>query len=179
MPNYQQSKIYKIISPHTDKIYIGSTTKQYISERKSDHKCRYENWKNDNTKGYCSSYELYDLGDIQYILLESYKCNSKDELTARERYWIEQNINNVVNIVKRPYVSELEAKQNKHNYYENNKDHFSELNKIWKKNNKDKLIEYSLIKYDCECGSKNISKCKESRHIKSDKHQTYLMIQTL
>ena len=179
MPNYQQSKIYKIISPHTDKIYIGSTTNPYLSNRKSVHKAHYDMWKDDNTKQYCSSFELYDLGDVEYILLELYRCNSKDELTARERYWIEQNINNVVNIVKKPYLSKQELKQHKHDYYEENKEHFKELRDIWKNNNKDKLKEYSEIKYDCECGSKDIAKVKKARHIKSDKHQTYLMIQTL
>ena len=30
---YNNSKIYKIISPNTDKIYIGSSIQKYISNR--------------------------------------------------------------------------------------------------------------------------------------------------
>ena len=66
MPNYQQSKIYKIISNNSDKIYIGSTTNQYLANRKAVHKKHYQMWKDDNTKQYCSSFELYDLGDVEY-----------------------------------------------------------------------------------------------------------------
>ena len=46
MPDYQQSKIYKIVSPNTDKIYIGSTTKQYLSSRMAHHICLYKKWLN-------------------------------------------------------------------------------------------------------------------------------------
>ena len=160
MPNYQQSKIYKIISPHTDKIYIGSTTKQYIACRKAVHKKHYQMWKDDNTKQYCSSFELYDLGDIEYILLEAYECNSKDELRARERYWIEQNINNIVNIVKRPIASKEEQNQRKKDYnVENkeymaikkkeyeiaNKEHLKEKRDEWHEANKEHVKEYKKL----------------------------------
>ena len=156
MPDYQQSKIYKIISPHTDKIYIGSTTKQYLACRKSGHKAHYKMWKAGNTKQYCSSYELYDLGDVEFILLELYKCNSKDELSARERYWIEQNINNVLNKNK-PIASKEELKQSKKEYdiknkeakkiyrkqwYEDNKDKIRECHKEYYIKNKDKIMEF-------------------------------------
>jgi len=154
MPDYQQSKIYKIISPNTDKIYIGSTTNMYLSNRKAVHKAHYKMWKADNTKQYCSSFELYELGDIEFILIESYKCNDKDELTARERYWIEQNINIVINIDRRPSITKEEAIQRKKDYEEENKEHLSakkkeyaiehkaeiaEYQKKWKEENKEKL----------------------------------------
>lgn len=160
MPNYQQSKIYKIISPHTDKIYIGSTTNPYLSNRKSVHKAHYDMWKDDNTKQYCSSFELYDLGDIEFILLELYKCDSKDELRARERYWIEQNINNVVNLIKRPVASKEEQNQRKKEYnIENkeylamkkkeyeiaNKEHLKEKRDEWHEANKEHVKEYKKL----------------------------------
>ena len=46
MPNYQNSKIYKLTSPHTNKIYIGSTTQKYLSDRKSGHIRDYKNYGN-------------------------------------------------------------------------------------------------------------------------------------
>ena len=42
---YQQGKIYKLISSETDKIYIGSTCKKYLSQRLQDHKTDYKKWK--------------------------------------------------------------------------------------------------------------------------------------
>jgi hypothetical protein len=90
-PNrYQQGKIYKIVSPHTDKIYIGSTTKQYLSQRLAKHKSNFNNWQRDKGEK-IYSFELIELGDVEIILLESYPCNSKDELTSRERYWYDLN----------------------------------------------------------------------------------------
>jgi hypothetical protein len=46
MVNYQEGKIYKIISPLTDKIYVGSTTKKYLSERLCRHLCDYKRYLN-------------------------------------------------------------------------------------------------------------------------------------
>ncbi len=147
MPDYQQSKIYKIISPHTDKIYIGSTTKPYLACRKATHKSHYKMWKADNTKQYCASFVLYDLGDVEFILLELYKCNSKDELTARERYWIEQNINNVINIMTRPNVSKEELKQSKKEYDIKNKDKIKEYIKDYRIKNKEAIAIYKKEYY--------------------------------
>ena len=101
-------------------------------------------WKDDNTKQYCSSFELYDLGDVEYILLEAYECNSKDELRARERYWIEQNINNVVNIIKRPITSKEEINQRKKDYYVENKKYFETKHKEYALEHKVEIDLYRL-----------------------------------
>ena len=37
MPNYQNGKIYKLVSPHTDEIYIGSTVAR-LCKRFGNHK---------------------------------------------------------------------------------------------------------------------------------------------
>jgi hypothetical protein len=154
MPNYQQGKIYKIISPHTDKIYIGSTTKQYLSQRLSKHKYAFK-------KQNLTSYKILEFGDVEIILLESYPCNSKDELIARERYWMDQSIN-LIN-KNRPVITEEERKNRKKQNVEKNKEHYD---------------SYRKINHKCECGCMYYYPNK-SRHIKSDKHQTYLMIQNL
>lgn len=97
MPDYQLGKIYKLISDQTEKIYIGSTCQKYISYRLSGHKADFENWKIGKRHGKCSSFELLNYDDVQVILLENYPCNSKAELEARERYYIEQNKEIVIN----------------------------------------------------------------------------------
>jgi hypothetical protein len=54
--NYQNSKIYKIESITGEgKIYIGSTTKKYLSQRLTQHKLFYKYWKDgkyDNISSY-------------------------------------------------------------------------------------------------------------------------------
>ena len=37
MPDYNNGKIYKIISSYTDKIYVGSTTEKRLCDRFSGH----------------------------------------------------------------------------------------------------------------------------------------------
>ena len=167
MPDYQQGKIYKIISPHTDKIYIGSTCRDFLSQRLAKHKNDFKDWQLGKVNKKVTSYNLIELGDVEIILLEKYPCNSKDELTSRERYWYDLNKELVIN-KSRPSISCDERKQSVKEYRESRKDELIKYSK-----------EYRKIKYDCECGSKNISYEHKASHNKTDKHQTYLMIQTL
>ncbi len=46
MVNYENGKIYKIESHLGDKLYIGSTTKQYLSQRMDKHRTDYKQWLN-------------------------------------------------------------------------------------------------------------------------------------
>lgn len=79
---YENGKIYKIINDATDKIYIGSTI-QPLSKRLSQHK----------HKKSCCSRELLELGNCKIILIENFKCDNKEQLTAREQYWIDNSSN--------------------------------------------------------------------------------------
>ena len=45
MTNYTKTTIYRIESPLGDKVYVGSTTKQYLSQRFAQHKAAYKQWK--------------------------------------------------------------------------------------------------------------------------------------
>ena len=88
--NYDQSKVYKIWSPNGDKIYVGSTTKQYLSQRMTAHRNNYNTWKN----GKCcltTSFLLFDEYGIDNCfieLLEAKLCSSKDELKQLEGGYI-------------------------------------------------------------------------------------------
>jgi hypothetical protein len=39
---YQRGKIYKICSPHTEQIYIGSTTEKTLANRLAKHCAEYQ-----------------------------------------------------------------------------------------------------------------------------------------
>ena len=60
MVNYTNSKVYKIWSTQGDKIYVGSTTKQYWSQRMDKHRTEYKYWKTKQIT-YMSSFIFLDL----------------------------------------------------------------------------------------------------------------------
>ena len=79
MPNYQNGKIYKLVSNISSDIYIGSTVNK-LSHRLNMHKTKANK---------CVSKQLFtDDAVIQIILIESCPCNNKLELTAREHHYI-------------------------------------------------------------------------------------------
>ena len=96
MPNYKNGKIYKITSQ--DKLYIGSTT-QSLSQRLGGHKA--------DNKFTTSLYHFVYYPDCQITLIETYPCNSREELLMRQRYHIDQNPN-CINKCKKPLLSEEE-----------------------------------------------------------------------
>ena len=89
MVNYANGKIYKIeaIGGEGD-IYIGSTTKKYLSQRFDSHRYDFEGWKL-GCKNYnkVSSFEIFDtygIDNCHIVLLETCPCAIRDELRAIE-----------------------------------------------------------------------------------------------
>ena len=92
MVNYKNGKIYKIQCFVTNKIYIGSTSQFYLSQRLKDHVEDYIKYmRNPKKSKYITSFEVLKNKNYDIILLEKVPCDSKDELHARERYHIEKN----------------------------------------------------------------------------------------
>lgn len=69
--------VYKITNKISNKIYIGQTTRK-ISNRIAEHKCK------NSLVG--EAIKQYGTGNFSFEIVE--KCNSRDELNAREEYWI-------------------------------------------------------------------------------------------
>ncbi len=116
MVNYQEGKIYKIINDSMPgMVYYGSTCNTF-SRRMGAHK---------TPSSTCKSKILFEYGNPQMILIEKYPCNDRMELTARERYYIENNecVNKVI-----PGRTDKE-------YYEDNKEKIKEYNEA----NKEKI----------------------------------------
>lgn len=88
------------MSDQTDKIYIGSTAEKYLSQRIGHHRRDFKAFQEGRFKVNLASFQLLQFDDAKAILIESYPCNSKDELHAREQYWIELNQDKVVNKCK-------------------------------------------------------------------------------
>jgi len=91
MTNYSKTKIYKIESHLGDKIYVGSTAKQYLSQRFQGHKNAYKRWKENKDNRTMTSFILFDeygIENCQIVLIEEFSCCSKDAKNAREGYFI-------------------------------------------------------------------------------------------
>src|SRR5256885_817506 len=128
MAKYQQGKIYKIVSDSTDKIYIGSTCEPTLSQRMARHRASYQQYLL-GKYNYNTSFEfLQNYNDCQIILVENYPCQSKDELLACERYWIEQNKPICVNkyIPTRTKKEYYEDHKNTEEFQEKRKQYYTE-----------------------------------------------------
>jgi hypothetical protein len=203
MPDYTKSKIYKIIANTEDEYrpYIGSTTREYLSQRLVQHRGHYNCYK--NGKGaLVASFKLFDkygIENCEIVLIENYPCATKDELRARERYWFDTIEN--CNICK-PAIFESDINENYKKRYQKqleldpdaNKKHYQrkleldpECNKKQHQRRLELHLDYHKIKnerynckkeilknkYTCECGS-NIRATDKPRHNKSKKHLDYI-----
>jgi len=112
MPNYQDGKIYKITAGNLT--YFGSTI-QPLSQRLAKHR----NDKKAQPNSKFSSFPLLDMPDCKIILVEDYPCERREQLLAREAYYIENH--ECVNKIK-PILTEEQKKQakreEKHRYYQ-------------------------------------------------------------
>jgi hypothetical protein len=134
MVNYENGKIYKIVCNITGLIYVGSTAEILLSNRLARHRTDYRNYLNGKYH-YVSSFEILKNDKYEIILLQTYPCNNKYELKARERFYIE-SLNCVnKNIPNRTYKEWLE----------DNKDKIAEYHKQYKEQNKDTIKEYKNI----------------------------------
>ena len=165
--DYKNGKIYKITSDSTDKIYIGSTC-QPLYKRIGEHRNHYKVFL--NGKGtLTTSFELIALGDAIITLIEDYPCERKEQLHARERYYIEVNKDVCVN----KFIPGRTIKEYNSEYYQANIDKLKEANNKYHQENKDKLKDYAKQRITCICG-KSITICKKSRHEKTKKHQAFI-----
>jgi hypothetical protein len=196
--DYSKGKVYMIRSKDEDCVpYVGSTTKQYLSQRMVKHRNSFKCWKK-NPEKYCfvSSYILFEKYGIEncYIeLLELYPCNISEELRKKELQWY--NKLNCVNIVK-PFVIKEEYRdehkkeiaETKKIHYNKHKDEILKKNKEYRQQHKEEIIIKDRIKYhkdkeqinekkketyECPCGS-ICRRSDKNRHERTLKHQEYL-----
>ncbi len=89
MVNYSNEKIYKIVDNISGNIYIGSTCEPSLARRLAGHVGAYKRYKDDKKVSKITSFDILENGNYEIVLLELCPCESKDELHARERYYIE------------------------------------------------------------------------------------------
>jgi len=155
--NYNNSKIYKLWSHETDLIYIGSTNNM-LAKRFYTHKSDYKRWKEGKSKNRSSACDLFELGEVMIELIEAYPCNNKDELRAREGYWIRKEVcvnKRIEDRTQKEYKKDNEEKIKEYtkdwniqhkdyhkDYYKNNKKQIRDKQAEWRQNNQEKIIEW-------------------------------------
>ena len=133
---YDESKIYKIFSNKGDKIYIGSTTKQFIGERMAKHRSDYLKWK----KGckYTSKltsfllFDEYGLENCFITTIEFVACTTKNELLLKEASHIKSNIEKCVNIYVPLRTKKEYNDMNRININKKAREHYHKKNNIKK-----------------------------------------------
>ena len=130
MPDYQNSKIYKLVSNKTSDIYIGSCLMR-LSTRLCGHKHK-------SNKAVSRNLFIND-AIITIVLIEIFPCNTKNELKARELHHI--TTNNCINVNK-PFVCEIPCSDIKawhKEYQQANKEHISANQKEYRQANKEHI----------------------------------------
>jgi hypothetical protein len=179
--------VYKITSPSTDKIYVGSTIVS-LKKRFSAHKYKQN----------CSSKIIISLGDAVIECIEEVEFENKNELRIRERHHIELNRDKCVNKIiptrtRKEYKIDNadEIKEIEKQYYIDNIDRIreysianadrkKEYDKQYNIVNVDKRKQYLIdnadrikAKINCECGGRYTLHNK-LHHLKFKKHQNYI-----
>jgi hypothetical protein len=134
MPDYQRGKIYKITNG--DLTYIGSTCEPTLARRLSGHVKAFKLWKDGKTHK-ITSFQVLELGNYEITLLELCPCGSKDELTARERHWVETI----------PCVNKSIPGRTRKEWFETHKEQIKEWTKQYREDNKEQIKEQKK-KYD-------------------------------
>ena len=86
--------IYKISSPNTESVYIGSTICKYLCQRKAKHLDDYRGFLV-GTRHFKSSYEILKHGEPVFEILETVECDTLPELRAREKEVMSRYTNRV------------------------------------------------------------------------------------
>jgi gas vesicle protein len=129
MPDYQNGKIYKITSG--DLTYIGSTTQPTLAKRLAQHVTDFKQWKDGKGKN-VTSFQVLDLGNYEITLIELCPCGCKDELTARERFWIETI----------PCVNKYIPGRTHKEWFETHKEQIKEYLKKYKGEHREEIKKY-------------------------------------
>ena len=158
MPDYSQGKIYRLVGGGLT--YIGSTSLS-LSTRKYRHKRNWKDIKAGKKRSNVASFELFETGEpVEIFLIEDFPCERREQLRARERYWMEQYMGDDSCVNKRlPCSATLKdgvqayhkdyykqnnekVRERRMKYYESNKKKEAEYMKQYAEKNKEKIREY-------------------------------------
>jgi len=130
MPDYKQSKIYRIVCNTTGECYIGSTTQATLAQRLSGHCRDMKAWKN-GTRAFVSSFLIIERANYRIELIENFQCENRDQLNAREGHYIQNT----------DCVNKRIEGRTRDQYYQANKEMFSNNGKAYREKNREQIVE--------------------------------------
>ena len=154
-PDYSKACIYKIWSPLTDRIYIGSTCD--MTKRWCHHKSDYKKWK-EGKCGLITSFLLFDLVGLQNCKMEwvkDFPCETKKQLNKEEGRVMRLNKDLIINMIiagrsHKEYCDEHieEVKKYQKEYRDTHIEEFKEYQKEYYEDHKKEKKEYQKEYYE-------------------------------
>jgi len=148
-------RIYKLSCLEHDFIYIGSTTLS-LNQRLSSHRSMAKRYLDGRKNIYITSIEIVKHPSCKIELLEELEFENRKDLNKRERFYIEQEKQDCINLnVPSRNIKEY-YKDNKENYknyyiknkdylqkkYQDNKENYLAYQKQYRLENQDKIKKY-------------------------------------
>lgn len=135
MVNYQQGKIYKIHPRDNANVcYIGATCKKYLCQRMGMHRVHQRSGYN-----HCRTrqlFETYGMDNCVITIIENFPCDTKDQLTARERFHIEEMRRNGVEVVNASIPSRTHKE-----WYQDNRQSILDKKKTYYQANREAILD--------------------------------------
>ena len=136
---YSNGKIYKIVDNGYTMCYYGSTV-QTLSKRLSSHKFDYVRYKTGCRTHLTSVFSIFDTYGVENCkieLVETFPCNSKEELHRKEGQYIKES----------DCVNKKIAGRTNRERYEDNIDKIRENSKEYRLAHQDKQMQYMKTYY--------------------------------
>jgi hypothetical protein len=173
--------VYKLccIDPEIKEVYVGSTKNLRVRKGQHKYSCDHENDSNYHLNVYQFIRANGGFSNFDIIQLERVEFNTKYELHARERHFIEllkATLNKVIptrtkteyTIATKDHKIQYDIK-----YRKDNKVKKKQIDKDYREKNKEAIKEFKNKKTDCECGGK-YTHCHKALHLRSVRHQNYV-----
>jgi len=169
MPNYQESRIYRLEGE--GKYYIGSTTKR-LCERKAVHKAHAKRYPDRKIYNY---FNTIGWDKVNIILIETFPCNNKEELNAKEDEHIKKYITDSNCLNSRGALMTSEQRNDYAQKYKESdigKTNIKEAKIKWE--NSDKCKAYKSEKILCDCGLE-VQRSSLYHHRTSSRHEQHIL----
>ncbi len=135
MVNYQNSRVYKLVSDIDNKVYIGATTTR-LCRRRAQHRSMAKIKPN---RPVYKHFNEIGWDHVFIVLIEKYPCADKEELHKKERWYIDHT--------EATLNKQLPTRTDK----EYRDDHCDEILQ-YRKDHRDEIIEYRKKLVICKCG---------------------------
>lgn len=144
MPDYSLGKIYRIYSPSNPDAgeYIGSSCEKLLCRRMAKHRCQYKRYMEKGVGIKTTSFPILEYPDAKIELVESFPCETKDELLKREGSWIERKR------LEGGCVNRKVAGQSQAEYMEKHREQEAERARKWYAENKERAVETKKQYYE-------------------------------